>query len=349
MNKVTVLRGICKWMQNGIKYSLITLGVIFVLMTAYAFVKSYYRYNVIDSQSQYQYVSRDVSFVETEGGCGYIFNESKNKKTVKYVNWIAKPVDGDSLAVFCRDGKKGYFNMFTGEPVIEDQYDKAWIFSEGIAGVVKNGKLQFINHHGRKVMEREFKPSVKSEGYVFHGGYCPMEDQQGEKVGLIDRQGHDVLPYEYQRVRYANNGNYWHVTKGNKVGLLDSALNVVLPCEYRWINVSAKDGVYVTDSTSICRLYDYDCKTILQDVVIAQVEKLLYEAESEDDHLALVTKQASCFKYCCYSTYPVNFGLMSPSGKILTKPIYTDITAVTKDIYLCQPNGVLLDSEGKKL
>ena len=42
------------------------------------------------------------------------------------------------------DGKKrGYFNMFTGKPVIEPKYDHAWIFSDGLASVDDGGWIKF--------------------------------------------------------------------------------------------------------------------------------------------------------------------------------------------------------------
>ena len=47
----------------------------------------------------------------------------------------------DSLGVFCSDGKRGYYNSYTGKIVVPAQYRRAWIFSEGLAGVQKNGHI----------------------------------------------------------------------------------------------------------------------------------------------------------------------------------------------------------------
>ena len=44
----------------------------------------------------------------------------------------------DSLGVFCSDGKRGYYNSYTGKIVVPAQYRRVWIFSEGLAGVQKN-------------------------------------------------------------------------------------------------------------------------------------------------------------------------------------------------------------------
>jgi hypothetical protein len=44
------------------------------------------------------------------------------------------------------------------------------------------------------------------------------------------------------------------------------------------------------------------------------------------------------------------YGLMSPDGKVLTPPLYVDITAIAKDLYLCETDygrGVMLNSKGE--
>ncbi|MCR4848098.1 MAG: WG repeat-containing protein, partial [Bacteroidales bacterium] len=65
---------------------------------------------------------------------------------------------GDSLSVFCSStkGKRGYFNRFTGEVAVPAQYEKAWIFSEGMACVLDKGMLHFIDHKGQPLMGKEF-------------------------------------------------------------------------------------------------------------------------------------------------------------------------------------------------
>lgn len=43
---------------------------------------------------------------------------------------------------------------------------------------------------------------------------------------------------------------------------------------------------------------------------------------------------------------------MSPDGKIITGPMYSDITAVGPDLYLCKDdmgNGILLNSKGERV
>ena len=115
-----------------------------------------------------------------------------------------------------------------------------------------------------------------------------------------------------------------------------------------------KDGghrqcILVTNNENICQLYDYDGKRMLRDLVIANVMRLEYEEYVNDDVFTLVTRQATCFCYTCDTYMPIHYGLMSPDGKLLTKPIFSSIQAITRDLYLCQPGGVLLNSRGEEI
>lgn len=74
---------------------------------------------------------------------GRVYDEIKGKVLLENVDWVITSSDKDTLAVFCKNGKRGYLNRFTGEVVLPAIYSKAWIFSEGLAAVEKEGKLLF--------------------------------------------------------------------------------------------------------------------------------------------------------------------------------------------------------------
>ncbi|MBR0336804.1 MAG: WG repeat-containing protein [Ruminococcus sp.] len=79
----------------------------------------------------------------------------------------------DSLGVFCSDGKRGYYNSYTGKIVVEAQYRRAWIFSEGLAAVQKNGQIGFINRKGEVVIPFRYpyhgNPLTE---FIFKNGHC---------------------------------------------------------------------------------------------------------------------------------------------------------------------------------
>ena len=146
--------------------------------------------------------------------------------------------------------KRGYLNVHTGEIVIEaKEYQKAWIFSEGLAAVVKDGMIGFINRNNEVVIPFKFPlPKYDDEdiSYVFHNGYCVMTDING-RVGLIDKKGEWVVEPAYEYILSPVNG-YREVYDG-LYGVLGPDLKPYKPAIYEYVNVDidktvtlAKDG-----------------------------------------------------------------------------------------------------------
>lgn len=345
-----ILKYVLSWGRNGVIGVLAVFGLLIVVMIGVAWGEDYYEKNLkgpYDDWTNKREVSNDVSFIEKGSRGGYLYNHENDKKTIRNLRWVVTSADEDSLGVFAKGDKRGYFNTKTGEEVLPAEYDRAWVFSEGIAAVVKNGKLIFIDPKGNKVFDREFKRYGNADDHVYHGGYCTIRDYDSRLLGLIDRKGNNVLPFEYRRIQHADN-NLWIVWKDGKVGLLDSALTMMIPFEYKDIMVTKREGIYVVDHENICHLLDFDGKTVLRNRVIANVMRLEYEDENLDEGYHSVTRQAACFIYTCDMHMPIHYGLMSRSGQILTKPVYESIEAVTHDLYLCQPGGVLVDCNGEE-
>ena len=46
----------------------------------------------------------------------------------------------DTIGIFKKDEKYGYYNIEKKSIIIPAKYDNAWRFSEGLAGVIKEGK-----------------------------------------------------------------------------------------------------------------------------------------------------------------------------------------------------------------
>ena len=103
----------------------------------------------------------DLVAVKGNDGKITIKDATTGKVTISDIklDWTQRS-QNDSLAVFCTDSKRGYYNMYTGEIAIPAQYRRAWVFAEGLAAVQKNGNIGFINHQGETVID--FK-------YPYHG------------------------------------------------------------------------------------------------------------------------------------------------------------------------------------
>lgn len=179
-----------------------------------------------------------------------LYDESTGKYTTPKLNWISDISDNDSIVVYALPKKRGYLNVHTGEIVIEaKEYQKAWIFSEGLAAVVKDGMIGFINRNNEVVIPFKFPlPKYDDEdiSYVFHDGYCVMTDING-RVGLIDKKGEWVVEPEYEYILSPVNG-YREVYDG-LYGVLGPDLKPYKPAIYEYVNVDidetitlAKDG-----------------------------------------------------------------------------------------------------------
>ena len=110
----------------------------------------------------HEYWNRELSYgiiYHEEYNDGYIYSKGIGQRTVTGISWIRESEDGDNLVCFKNGEQRGYFDLYTGESVIPAQYEKAWIFSEGLACVILDGKLGFIDHEGNMVIGNVFEYS----------------------------------------------------------------------------------------------------------------------------------------------------------------------------------------------
>lgn len=279
----------------------------------------------------------------------YLYNMKTGRRTLTDILWICKSSDGDSIACYStlEEHKRGYFNLLTGEAVIPAQFDKAWIFSEGLACVYERGMLHFIDHQGRNVMDKEFPYGIRNDDYCFHNGLCIMFDDNG-RFGLIDRQGNWVVSPEYYEIAYDTKG-FWLVQDREwNYGLLDAEGKTLLPVEYENITVHHKDTcIFVRHLNHLNQVLDFECN-VINLCNYSEIEKMEYETDEYDEEGVLKRATAKCQRYY---TADWNYGLMDKDGNIVTPPLYSRIEAIGPDHYHCVgPNGsVILDDKGREV
>ncbi len=263
--------------------------------------------------------------------------------------------DKDSLAVFSKDGKRGYINRFTGEIQIPSQYSKAWIFSEGLAAVEKDKKLLFIDHAGNVIIDKDFQVHFNSPSYVFKNGYCPIKDPVTGKVGLIDRKGNWALDPIFDWL-FLDNG-FWKVEKGDCQGLYSENLTLMFPVNNTGIWISESDKtIEVRGEDHIARRYDFE-GNVLVDFVIDEVSNMIYETDELHNDIPTTDESepdktiygiANCQRYLVRTgRCDEYYGLLDRNGRRITNPIYTQIEAISKNLYLCQPEGVIINDKGE--
>lgn len=239
----------------------------------------YYKPHYCDDEYCYhsESINRDIYFHNTEDGKGYVFNKRTGEKLIKHIAWIANPLGKDTLVCYSNGKKRGYFSKNTGKVIIEPKYDHAWVFSDGLASVDDNGFIKFIDGMGKVVIDQKMPYIPNMEGYVFHGGYCVVDTDDGEQCGLMDKKGNIVLPMEYSSIYPSNDFKYWRIQKGKEMAVLDSNLKPILPLTE--CSISIGDGtIDVTMPDHTMRKYDME-GTLINDFYITKVRMMEYEKE----------------------------------------------------------------------
>ena len=294
-----------------------------------------------------EYISENVYYHNQNDGKGYIFNRKTREKTIKSVEWIAKPEEDDSLICFNDGKKRGYFNRYTGRVVIEPKYDHAWVFSEGLACVDDGGRLKFIDGTGKVVVDTKNAYVPGRNGYMFHGGYCIIYSDDRKICGLMDKNGKMVLPMEYDLINPDSDNKYWRVVKGKEMAVLDWDLNTVVPMTEGTIFLG-EEYIDMTMPNNTMRKYDYQ-GYLIDDFYISSVRMLEYDKEEivyRDDTVKEVDFDIT--EYLEESYHPKATarlrayvagngyeGLMTKEGHVVVMPLYKDIVALDHDLYLC--------------
>jgi len=210
----------------------------------------------------------------------------------------------DSLGVFCTDKKRGYYNSYTGKIVIPAQYRRAWVFSEGLAAVQKNGMIGFINRKGEVAIPFKYPYHGNPlSSFVFDNGHCIVADTTG-KCGVINRKGEWIIQPKYD-------------------------------------NIDAYEEYVIASSAGVRRQLTYEEKVINSFVVdnikaLTYTEQERYEnKEGEIVYLDIEVK-TGLFSYSVGG----RCGLMDANCRRLTGPLYSRIIAVDKNMY----RALLLDS-----
>lgn len=209
----------------------------------------------------------------------------------------------DSLGVFCSDGKRGYYNSYTGKIVVEAQYRRAWVFSEGLAAVQKNGHIGFINRKGEVVIPFRYPYHGNPlSSFVFENGHCIVADTTG-KCGVINQKGDWVIKPKYD-------------------------------------NIDTYEEYVIASCAGVRRQMTYDEK-IINSFVVDNIKALTYEEkeryENKDGEIVYLDIEVKTGLF----SYKVGgrCGLMDSNCRRLTEPIYSRIFAVDKNMY----RALLLD------
>lgn len=285
-----------------------------------------------------QFISRNVTYyAKLDGTPGYLETRD-GKKMVKGIRWIAPPLGLDSLVCYSDGRRRGYFNKYTGEVAISPKYQHAWVFSEGLAAVEDKGTIKFIDTKGRIAFDTGMPFSDRSPGYVFHGKYCVIDNNDRSHVGLMDKQGKWILKPEFFHIYQED--SLIVTDDGKMMAVYTDNMKPVLPPMEAQLYVDG-DVINAIMPDHTLKLYTLD-GNVKKESEISNTFLLTYrDSKDNKEHIA------RCIQYEGANGW---YGLLSPDGKRLTPPTYKDITAFGHDIYLCKDEhglGTVIDGNGK--
>lgn len=257
--------------------------------------------------------------VSYSNGKSNIINPVTKKVIVKDIDWChySDETDEDPIVLFAKNGKRGFCNTVTDEVIVEPTtYTKAWIFSEGLAAVERNGYIGFVNTSGKVAIGFRFsyRGNPLTE-FVFHNGHCVVADSSN-KLGVIDQRGRWVIKPLYD--------------------------NVELARDYA---IVYKDGDFKKQIA-----FNGE---IMQDGIIDYINNLYYDVSYTD--LQTGEQQLGQAKNNDFYEYRVGgySGLLNGNGEVITPPIYTDITGITPTLFKAQLQDwnslVIIDQKGNVL
>ena len=221
-------------------------------------------------ETQPQHVSPNILMVHGHHGLNH-FVRLKDVRTDKFTTpelqhiFINEYSTEDSLVVFRTFGRlRGYLNVNTGKIVIPAQYNRAWNFSEGIAGVLKDGVVSFIKADGTPAFSQTFPifyyDDYSEIAFQFHHGLCVMRTMDN-KWGLINTQGEWAAAPVYTTISAPQYG-YRIVSDGRHYGMLTEDGKEALPVEYDFIRRYLHRGFTVAKD-GYARVIDSNLQTVI--------------------------------------------------------------------------------------
>ena len=319
-----------KWVRRTIVASFLLIALAFAALVAYAIYD--------DAKGRWyadKWLSDDVVVYYFADDAYRVYNTSTEKYTTPRISWVASAAENDSIGVYAIDDRRGFINTKTGDIVINaksNDYEKAWVFSEGLAAVMKDGKVGFVDANNKLVIPFQFDYSDKCRtdeiGYLFHDGYCVMTNKDG-KFGLIDINGNWVVKPEYDELWNAcENGNRIVVNDG-KHGVLDSCFKVLYPTEYFYIDVLSDGFVLTKDG----RKWQVDLEGNVVNPFMFDGSRYMEYPISYSDNNGVEYALSDYMEYYVNN----NSGIMNRiTGKPITPALYDDVYMMSDKLFKVQ-------------
>ena len=123
----------------------------------------------------------------------------------------------------------GYMDA-TGKMVIPAECVDVNNFSSGVARVIRNDQIQFIDKDGKSI--GDFPATYYPDDYFYYDRLW-VQDPNTNLLGLMDKQFNLTVPAKYKELGYCgDNGYCWCSSDGNLYGFVDRDGKEVIPAQY---------------------------------------------------------------------------------------------------------------------
>ena len=334
-----------KWLRRTVCTILTLVWVAFLLLVGYTWWLDSYGRDYWDRK-----LSDHITLRSFSDNKWRVYDNLAEEYTTDRINWLTE--SDDSLAVYAQSGRRGYINVNTGRVVIDaeaNEYSRAWIFSEGVAAVEKDGLIGFINAQNEVVIPFQFSGFSKCRmidlGYAFHNGHCVMTNANGD-LGLIDTDGQWVVEAAYDELWTPDASGYRIAIKDGRYGVLDCTGRVVVPVEYRHACI-VSDGFVLTKDGAKWQT-DFAGNVVIP---------FMFDGTSHLNY-PIDTDEYGDARYALsdYVTYEVmeRYGIMNRlTGESLTPAIYSSVNMLSSHLFEVQEydsyDWYVVDSQGNNV
>lgn len=166
----------------------------------------------------------DYSGVQIGNKYGALNTEGKLVIPAKYDSWVIFPVDEDWAHTTL--GKRHGFVHRNGKYFIDFKYEQAEDFSGGMAAVVLDGKVGFIDNNGELVISNRYKSAWNRKGkkeeyehlYKFNSEGTAIVMFDKKHFALIDKKGHRITTRQYRSIVPADGtASYYKAVYDNSI------------------------------------------------------------------------------------------------------------------------------------